>query len=119
MTSPWHGKKFDRQDALRLENANDEIIALKQFITKRSEQYEDLLELDINRGYSRRVDPFHVETRANNAGVEMEVFKVEVSYGDCWRARYVPVDFVFSDGSFEKKYEEAKSMVAHFYPVKK
>lgn len=118
MTSPYTGKQFTRKDALRLENAHDEILGLKKFVTERSIAYEEMLQLDINKGYGRNVDPFHVETKTNDAGADIEVFKIEVSYGDSWNTRYVPVAFVFSDGEFEKKYREAQEMLASFSPVK-
>lgn len=117
MTSPYAGKKFTRADALRLENANDEIQGLKNFIADRSLAYEELLDLKVNKGYGRRVNPFHVETQINNAGVSLEVFKVEVSTGNSWMTRYVPVEFVFSDGEFEKKYREVQEMLSGFAPV--
>ena len=114
MTSPFTGKQFTRKDALRLENANDEIMGLKRFITERSIAYEEMLNLDVNKGYGRQVDPFFVEKKTNAAGVEIEVFKIEVSYGDSWNTRYVPVEFVFSTGEFERKYREAQEMLASF-----
>lgn len=119
MTSAYAGKKFTRADALRLENANDEIQALKNFIADRSVAYEELLELKVNTGYGRRVDPFHVETQINNAGVSLEVFRVEVSGGNFSMTRFVPVEFVFSDGEFEKKYREVQEMLSGFAPVSK
>lgn len=117
MTSPYTGKQFNRQDALRLENANDEIKALKNFVIMRSIAYEDFLHLELNKGYGRNVDPFFVEKKTNDAGAEIEVFKIEVSFGDAWKTRYVPVEFVFSDGEFERKYLEAQKMLASFSPI--
>jgi hypothetical protein len=117
MTSPYTGKQFTRKDALRLENANDEIMALKKFVGERSIAYEEMLKLDVNKGYGRNVDPFFVEKKTNDAGVEIEVFKIEVSFGDSWHTRYVPVEFVFSDGEFERKYREAQEMLASFSPI--
>lgn len=114
MTSPFAGKEFTRKDALRLESANDEIKALKNFITSRSLDYEELLNLDVNKGYGRNVDPFSVEKKVNDAGAEIEVFKIDVSYGDSWNTRYVPVEFVFSQGEFEQKYRDAQAMLANF-----
>lgn len=117
MTSPYTGKKFTRKDALRLEEANDEISALSQFVAMRSKEYETFLDLKVKEGYSRRADPFSVEIKTNDAGVDVEVLIVEVSMGDHTIVRCVPVEFVFSDGSFEKKYREAQEMLAAFASV--
>lgn len=124
MTSPYQGKIFTRDDALRLENAFDETKALKNFVTERFQNYVTMLGQaeGLKRYCGYRVDPFHTEKRKNSAGLEVEVFKVDVSlggdrFGETWESHYVPVEFVFSTGDFEKKYHDAKALLDNFAPL--
>lgn len=124
MTSPYAGKTFTKDDAQRLGEAFNETQALKNYITDRFVKYETMVGQaeNIKRYCGYKVNPFQTEKRENNSGVETEVFKVEVSlggdrFGETWEAHYVPVDFVFSDGDFEKRYAEAKALLDSFAPI--
>lgn len=124
MTSPYAGKTFTKDDAQRLGEAFNETQALKGFITDRFVKYETMVGQgeSVKRHCGYKVDPFYTEKRENNSGVETEVFKVEVSlggdrFGETWESHYVPVNFVFSDGDFEKRYAEAKALLDSFAPL--
>ena len=107
---------FSLADMERLLQAEEEIKQLGEFILAREEAFVALTNPDRpDRGCGKWVEnPLRTEIRKTLTGEEVKVLVITESlggdrFGSDAAIHYLPVDFVFSDGTWEKNYEAARA----------
>lgn len=108
---------FTADDFTRLHEAQDEIVKLGQFTTARFLEFADLTGVELHSTNPQNFwtsKPFYTVMAPSLTGEEVEVLVVTESlggdrFGCTYSDHFVPKDFVFSDGTWEKNFEAAKA----------